>query len=145
MHHHHLNHHHHHLQATTKSRTNRQTTNYSDNNSSSNTNATNISSSNSTTNSTTNPTSGSQNNNRYNSNLICMTDDDASVNALSIRLQSELRAAKSRHLACTEVSLPYDLTPRIAAEIIKVSEKEPCGIRGCTIYIEFEDEPSNTR
>ncbi|XP_055857278.1 protein charybde-like [Episyrphus balteatus] len=145
------------------------------NNSSSNitTNATNLSSSNntyntitnnndnSTTNSnniTTNPTiSGSQitttttnsttttTNNRYNSNLICMTDDDASVNALSIRLQSELRAAKSRHLACTEVSLPWDLTPRIAAEIIRVSEKEPCGIRGCTIYIEFEDEPSNTR
>ncbi|XP_055907661.1 protein charybde [Eupeodes corollae] len=154
-HHHHLNHHHH-LQATTKSRTNRQTTNYSDNNISSNTNATNLSSSNnininnnnnnSTTNNiTTNPTSGSQTNNRYNSNLICMTDDDASVNALSIRLQSELRAAKSRHLACTEVSLPWDLTPRIAAEIIKVSEKEPCGIRGCTIYIEFEDEPSNTR
>lgn len=25
------------------------------------------------------------------------------------------------------------------------SEKEPCGIRGCTIYIEFEDEPDNTR
>ncbi|CAD7081424.1 unnamed protein product [Hermetia illucens] len=71
--------------------------------------------------------------------------DDASLNALSLRLQDELRAAKSRHLACTEVLLPADLLQRVAAEMIKVSEKEPCGIRGCSVYIEFEDEPSNTR
>lgn len=99
--------------------------------------------------------SGLYNLSRYNSNLICcgrsvsesgdVDVDAAAINELSMRLQSELRAAKSRHLACTEVSLPWDLTPRIAAEIIRVSEKEPCGIRGCTIYIEFEDEPSNTR
>lgn len=29
--------------------------------------------------------------------------------------------------------------------MFELSEKEPCGIRGCTIYIEFEDEPDNTR
>lgn len=67
------------------------------------------------------------------------------VNLLSSLLQNELRQAKSRHLACTEVLLPADLLHRVAVEILKVSEKEPCGIRGCTVYIEFEDEPSNTR
>lgn len=62
-----------------------------------------------------------------------------------MRLQSELRTAKSRHLACTEVLLPFDLLERVASDMIILSEKEPCGIRGCTVYIEFEDEPSNTR
>ncbi|KAI8040268.1 protein scylla [Drosophila gunungcola] len=71
--------------------------------------------------------------------------DMKAVEELSQRLLDELRAAKSRHLTCTEVSLPCDLTPSVAREIIRVSEKEPCGIRGCTIYIEFEDEPKNSR
>ncbi|KAH8299845.1 hypothetical protein KR044_006855 [Drosophila immigrans] len=71
--------------------------------------------------------------------------DAAAVNALSLGLLDKLREAKARHLTCTEVSLPCDLTPSIAAEIIRVSAKEPCGLRGCTIYIEFEDEPQNSR
>uniref|UniRef100_A0A1I8MQM4 Uncharacterized protein n=1 Tax=Musca domestica TaxID=7370 RepID=A0A1I8MQM4_MUSDO len=71
--------------------------------------------------------------------------DAAAVNELSQRLQSELRAAKSRHLSCTEVSLPWDLTPRIAADMIKTSEREPCGVRGCAIFIDFEDETGNAR
>ncbi|KAH8270513.1 hypothetical protein KR018_011043, partial [Drosophila ironensis] len=71
--------------------------------------------------------------------------DTKAVSDLSLRLLDELRAAKSRHLTCTEVSLPCDLTPSVAREIVRVSEKEPCGLRGCTIYIEFEDEPKNSR
>ncbi|XP_058985250.1 protein charybde [Musca domestica] len=71
--------------------------------------------------------------------------DAAAVNELSQRLQSELRAAKSRHLSCTEVSLPWDLTPRIAADMIKTSEREPCGVRGCAIFIDFEYETGNAR
>lgn len=62
-----------------------------------------------------------------------------------MRLQNELRLAKRRHLACTEVLLPADLLRRVASEMIKLSEKEPCGIRGCAVFIEFEDEPSNSR
>ncbi|EDV97100.1 GH16643 [Drosophila grimshawi] len=72
---------------------------------------------------------------------LCIDVDASAVNALSLRLLDQLREAKARHLTCTEVSLPCDLTPSIAAEIIK----EPCGIRGCTIYVEFEDEPQNSR
>lgn len=72
-------------------------------------------------------------------------DDESVVQSLSLRLQNELRMAKSQHLACTEVLLPADLLHRIASEMVVMSEKEPCGIRGSTIYIEFEDEPNNTR
>ncbi|XP_030570096.1 protein scylla [Drosophila novamexicana] len=75
----------------------------------------------------------------------CSDVDVAAVSELSNRLLDKLREAKARHLACTEVSLPCDLTPNIAADIIRVSEKEPCGTRGCTIYVEFEDEPQNSR
>lgn len=82
------------------------------------------------------------------SNLLEFSPDlnnDASLQALTIRLQSKLRAAKSEHLAYTEVLLPSNLLEKVAAEMIVMSEKEPCGIRGCTIYIEFEDEPSNLK
>ncbi|XP_055312177.1 protein charybde-like [Sitodiplosis mosellana] len=71
--------------------------------------------------------------------------DESAVQSLALRLQNELRRAKSQHLACTEVLLPSDLLNRIASELIVMSEKEPCGIRGSIIYIEFEDEPNNTR
>uniref|UniRef100_A0A182MHR4 Uncharacterized protein n=1 Tax=Anopheles culicifacies TaxID=139723 RepID=A0A182MHR4_9DIPT len=71
--------------------------------------------------------------------------EEADETAGRERLESELRIAKRQHLACTEVLLPADLLPRISSEMFEQSEKEPCGIRGCTIYIEFEDEPDNTR
>ncbi|EDV97122.1 protein charybde [Drosophila grimshawi] len=74
--------------------------------------------------------------------------DDVSASAvqeLSQQLQAKLRDAKSEHLACTEVTLPNDLMQRIAAEIIRMSEREPCGERACTIFIEFESEPNNVR
>ncbi|XP_017059898.1 protein charybde [Drosophila ficusphila] len=74
--------------------------------------------------------------------------DDVSASAvreLSQQLQAQLRDAKRRHLACTEVTLPNDLTQRIAAEIIRMSEREPCGERACTLFIEFESEPNKVR
>lgn len=71
--------------------------------------------------------------------------DAMAVNELSLRLLTELRAAKTRNLTCTEVSLPSDLTQRIATDIVRVSEREPCGIRGCTIYVEYEEEINNVK
>lgn len=76
--------------------------------------------------------------------LTASPHEDA-LQKLTQRLESELRIAKRQHLACTEVLLPADLLPRISSQMFELSEKEPCGIRGCTIYIEFEDEPDNTR
>jgi hypothetical protein len=76
---------------------------------------------------------------------ITSPSQEDALQALSLRLQSELRLAKSKHLSCTEVLLPADLLHRVASQMIQMSEKEPCGIRGCSLFIEFEDEPGNSR
>ncbi|XP_026463519.1 protein charybde-like [Ctenocephalides felis] len=68
-------------------------------------------------------------------------EDSLSTNPQSFlarNLARELRSAKQNHLACSEVLLPSDLLHRAASEIVKASECEPCGVRGCTIYVEFE-------
>lgn len=57
--------------------------------------------------------------------------------ALARRLETELRAAKSAQLSCGEVLLPANLLPRIASQVLSLSEVEPCGLRGCTLYIDF--------
>ncbi|KAL5290045.1 DDIT4L family protein [Megaselia abdita] len=86
---------------------------------------------------------------QYNYNIVYNALDDSerttAINTLCIRLQYELRAAKSRNLECTEVLLPDDLLSKISSEIYSLSEKEPCGIKGCAIYIDFEDESANSR
>ncbi|GAB6028520.1 hypothetical protein CHUAL_002669 [Chamberlinius hualienensis] len=38
-----------------------------------------------------------------------------------------------------EVIYPVDLASRVADEIIRLAEDEPCGLRGCIIYINMED------
>ena len=73
------------------------------------------------------------------------TIDAQAVNDLSLLLLSELRAAKTRNLTCTEVSLPSDLTQRIATDIVRVSEREPCGIRGCTVFVEYEEDLNSVK
>lgn len=71
--------------------------------------------------------------------------DAAAVNELSELLLAELRAAKTRNLTCTEVSLPSDLTQRIATDIVLVSEREPCGTRGCTVFVEYEEDVNSVK
>lgn len=77
--------------------------------------------------------------------IDCDSIDAVAVNELSQRLLTELRAAKTRNLTCTEVSLPSDLTQRIASDIVRVSEREPCGIRGCTVFVEYEEDGNNLK
>lgn len=60
--------------------------------------------------------------------------------ALAKRLESELRAAKSAQLACGEVLLPADLLPRVARAVVSMADSEPCGLRGCTLFVNFETE-----
>lgn len=62
------------------------------------------------------------------------------INALSKRIESELRSAKRTHLACGEVLLPCGLLRMIARDILSMAESEPCGLRGCTLYLNFEGE-----
>jgi hypothetical protein len=61
-------------------------------------------------------------------------------------LTNTLREAKQRHLlSCTEVLLPCELLQRIAMDMLMNSDSEACGIRGCNIIIEFEDEMGHKR
>ncbi|GJQ80068.1 hypothetical protein Trydic_g19352 [Trypoxylus dichotomus] len=66
--------------------------------------------------------------------------ESVSINALTQRLGDELRAAKGTHLSCGEVLLPCDLLPRISKDILEQADSEPCGLRGCTLYLSFEGE-----
>ncbi|KAB0794023.1 hypothetical protein PPYR_13643 [Photinus pyralis] len=70
----------------------------------------------------------------------CTSDDncEVAINALSKRLETELRQAKSTSLGCCEVLLPCGLLQRISKDIIAMAESEPCGLRGCTLYLNFE-------
>ncbi|XP_068082851.1 protein charybde-like [Anabrus simplex] len=67
-------------------------------------------------------------------------EDCGACQALARRLESELRAAKSAQLACGEVLLPADLLPRIARDVLRMAENEPCRLRGCTLFINFEND-----
>ncbi|XP_063243486.1 protein charybde-like isoform X1 [Bacillus rossius redtenbacheri] len=67
-------------------------------------------------------------------------EDGAATRALARRLEEELRAAKSAQLACGEVLLPADLLPRVARDVLRMAENEPCGLRGCTLFLNFETE-----
>ncbi|ERL93015.1 hypothetical protein D910_10317 [Dendroctonus ponderosae] len=60
------------------------------------------------------------------------------VATLTRRLAQELRAAKKSHLSCGEVHLPCGLLRRVARDISSMAESEPCGLRGCHIYVVFE-------
>ncbi|KAJ8967597.1 hypothetical protein NQ314_002714 [Rhamnusium bicolor] len=64
----------------------------------------------------------------------CLT----TISSLSQRIESELRSAKRTHLACGEVLLPCGLLQRISSDIISMAESEPCGLRGCKLYLLFE-------
>lgn len=60
------------------------------------------------------------------------------VATLTRRLEQELRAAKRTHLSCGEVLLPCGLLQRVARDIATMAESEPCGLRGCHLYVLFE-------
>ena len=55
--------------------------------------------------------------------------DSLVCQALISRLEEELKAAKSAQLACGEVLIPADLLSRIASDILRKAEREPCGLR----------------
>lgn len=67
------------------------------------------------------------------------------IEALSKRLEAELRTAKRTHLSVGEVLLPNGLTRAIAQDMFQLADVEPCGLKGCTLYINFEAEELKTR
>jgi len=73
------------------------------------------------------------------------TFNEEAIQQVAEMLTNTLRDAKQRHLSCTEVLLPCELLQRIGVEMLISSDEEACGIRGCNIIIEFEDEMGNKK
>lgn len=73
------------------------------------------------------------------------SNEPAVVEALSKRLEAELREAKNTHLMVGEVLLPNGLTHKIAQDICKLADNEPYGLRGCALFINFEGEGINKK
>lgn len=61
----------------------------------------------------------------------------AIVETLSRRLEDELRLVRKENFL-EEILLPHGLTVDIAKKVFQLAELEPCGLRGCLLYIEFE-------
>ncbi|XP_045476782.1 protein scylla-like [Harmonia axyridis] len=65
------------------------------------------------------------------------SEEVAIVETLSKRLEDELRLARKENFL-EEILLPHGLTLDIAKRVFQMAELEPCGLRGCILYIEFE-------
>lgn len=64
----------------------------------------------------------------------------AVIETLANRLESELKHAKRQHFSTVgDVLLPHGLTRNIARTMYILAETEPCGLRGCTMLINFEE------
>lgn len=75
-------------------------------------------------------------------------EDAAARIVLADLLAAELRHARARYQLSTssssggrpaEILLPAGILQRIAGDILEASAEEPCGIRGCVVYIDFEE------
>jgi len=83
--------------------------------------------------------------NQFNNNVgeselpsVCDSSEAIAIEALSKRFADELKRAKRAHLACGEVLLPTDLMRSLAKDVYTLADAEPYGLKGCTIYINFE-------
>ncbi|XP_052068289.1 DNA damage-inducible transcript 4-like protein [Mytilus californianus] len=55
------------------------------------------------------------------------------------RLQQTLREVREQQLKC-EILVPCGLIKKVAQDIVSMSYCEPCGLRGCTLYINLEEK-----
>ncbi|XP_071953720.1 protein scylla-like [Antedon mediterranea] len=51
---------------------------------------------------------------------------------------SELKCVREKHVQ-GRLLIPCDLPSKVAQDTLRMSRNEPCGIRGCTLFIVFED------
>ncbi|XP_067136273.1 DNA damage-inducible transcript 4-like protein [Centruroides vittatus] len=72
-------------------------------------------------------------------------DEVATCSLLSQRLESALREAKLKSVLTSEILIPCNLTHRISLDVIKMAEVEPCGLKGCVIYILLDDRSTCKR
>lgn len=64
------------------------------------------------------------------------------VHSIASCIERELKQAKSTSLGCGEVLVPCNLTVQVAQDVVNMSETEPCGLRGCILYINLAEEES---
>lgn len=66
--------------------------------------------------------------------------EDLACQQLAKILEGCLSRAKYTKLHCSEVLVPEKLTRRIARDVLRLASIEPCGIRGCILYVNLEIE-----
>lgn len=64
--------------------------------------------------------------------------EDRTCQQLAKMFETCLSRAKKTTLHCSSVLVPERLTRRIACEVLRLSSCEPCGLRGCVLYIHLE-------
>lgn len=72
-----------------------------------------------------------------------VAEPESAVRQIAEKIEYELKEAKRTSLDCAEVLVPCNLTYQIAQDVVTMSESEPCGLRGCVLYINLEDHDDN--
>lgn len=67
-------------------------------------------------------------------------NEDRTCQQLAKMFENCLSRAKKTTLHCSSVLVPEKLTRRIAREVLRLASCEPCGLRGCVLYIHLELE-----
>lgn len=73
-----------------------------------------------------------------------VTDPEFVTRQIAEQIEAGIIKAKSSLDIC-EVLIPLHLTQQIAQDVLNSSEIEPCGLRGCILYIILEDDSKSTR
>uniref|UniRef100_A0A3P9L2I0 DNA damage-inducible transcript 4-like protein n=1 Tax=Oryzias latipes TaxID=8090 RepID=A0A3P9L2I0_ORYLA len=66
--------------------------------------------------------------------------EDGTCHQLAKMFESCLSRVKKTTLHCSFVLVPEKLTRRIAREVLCLASCEPCGLRGCVLYVLLEVE-----
>lgn len=64
--------------------------------------------------------------------------EDRTCQQLAKMFENCLSQAKKTTLHCSSVLVPEKLTRRIAREVLRLASCEPCGLRGCVLYVHLE-------
>ncbi|XP_069561281.1 DNA damage-inducible transcript 4-like protein [Brachyistius frenatus] len=68
--------------------------------------------------------------------------EDRTCQQLAKMFENCLSRAKKTTLHCSSVLVPEKLTQRIAREVLRLASCEPCGLRGCVLYVHLELDKS---
>jgi len=74
-----------------------------------------------------------------------VADTEFAIEQIAEQIELAVKRAKTSCLSCLEVLLPLNLTRQVAQDVLSSSETEPCGLRGCVLYINYESEEKETQ